>query len=211
MADIIDEVTEDLRRQQLEEFWKENRYWIIGGAIAAVVLTGAMTFWRQWDYNKDVAATSALVSLISQPDVAKLENFAKDTGRNHAVVARFVAAGLHANRKENDKAAAIYGEIASTRGIDGDLKSLAALLGIGQRLEKDDPAALKKELSSLTKPGNVWRFSALEMEALLHARESRMQDAVASLDKILGDARAPEDVRLRATTLRELYLGEVRK
>jgi hypothetical protein len=211
MADLIDEVTEDLRRQQLEEFWKENKYWIIGGAIAAVILTGAMTFWRQWDYNRDVTQTASLVALISQPDAAKLENFAKSTDRNHAVVARFVAAGLHANRRETDKAAAIYGEIAAMRGIDRDLKSLAALLGIGQRLEKDDPAALKKELAPLTDADNIWRFSALEMQALLHAREGNMQAAVGALDKIVGDAQAPEDVRLRATTLRELYSSEVRK
>ena len=40
--EFMHEVHEDLRQQQLKEFWRENGNWIIGGALLAVVMTAGM-------------------------------------------------------------------------------------------------------------------------------------------------------------------------
>lgn len=211
MADLMDEIGDDLRRQQLAEFWKQNGSWIIGGAVMAVVLTAVLAFWRGHEAAQNVLSTQALLSTIETSDAGRLIEFAKTTDKDHAVIARFVAAGLHVRRQETEQAIALYKEIENTSGIGRTWRDLAKLLGVGQQLETGDPATLYGELEDLTDDKNPWRFSALEMQALLYARQGKMDAAAAALTRISGDPAAPQDARTRAFTLRELYLGSVKE
>lgn len=207
MSEIMDEINEDLRRQQLEQFWKENGAWIIGGVILAVVFTAGLTWWRAHTYARNLQETSQLIEIINESDVDKLNSFADKTDKDHAVVARFAAAAVYAKRQQPEKAAAIYASIQNTTGVDGTYRDLARLLSASQRLETADPAGLHKDLKSLTDKGEAWRFSALELEALLYAREHKLKEAADSLAEIIADSAAPQDVRMRASTLREFYIG----
>ncbi len=210
MADVFDEISDDLRREKLNQFWKENGPWIIGGAIGAVLLTGALSFWRQWEYSRDVKATAEMTHLVTASDLPKLEAFAAQTDKNHAMIARFMAAGTHLQRNEKDQAVALYDAIANTSGIDKVWRDLARVSSISQRLDKGAPDALEKELAALSGDKDTWRYTARELEALLAARQNQMQKAVAILDKITSDPQAPEEARRRAFTMRELYVADLK-
>lgn len=207
MADVFDEINDDIRREKLNQFWQENGAWIIGGAIAAVLLTGGMSFWRQWQHQHDVAATSELLRVEQQADVAKLEDFAKTTGKNHAVIARFIAAGIHLDRGEKEQAAALYDQIGGAFGVDRIYRELAKILSVSQRLDRGDPEKLKKELSGLSGDSGYWRYTARELGALLEAKQGHTQRAIEVLTGITSDPQAPEDARARAVKLRELYIA----
>jgi hypothetical protein len=207
MSELIDEVNDDLRRKELEKFWKENGAWIVGCMVLAVVFTAVMSWWREHTYQRNMHETAQMIQVIKNADVDKMMAFAASTDKDHAVVARFAAAAVYAKRDESDKAISIYADIANTTGVDATYRDLARLLSVGQRLTAGDPAALHKDLSELTKPGATWRFSALELEALLYARENKMKEAADDLAEIAGDSSAPQDLRMRASTLREFYVG----
>jgi hypothetical protein len=207
MSDIMDEVSDDLRRQQLEQFWKENGAWIVGGVILAVIFTAGLSWWREHTYQRNMEQTAQLVEIMNGADVDKLTSFAEKTDKNHAVIARFAAAAVYAKRNDADKAIAIYNSIENTTGVDSTYRDLAKLLSADLQLGSADPTALHQQLSSLTKRGNPWRFSALELEALLYAREHKMKEAADDLAEITADSNAPQDVRMRASTLREFYVG----
>jgi len=98
MTDVFDEINDDLRREKLKAFWAENGRWIIGTAIAAVLLTAALSFWQQWKHSRNMKATDALVSVLSADDPAKAESYAASAGKTHAAVARFIAAGTYLGR-----------------------------------------------------------------------------------------------------------------
>lgn len=204
---IVEEINDDLRRQQLEQFWKENGSWIIGGVILAVVFTAGMTWWRAHTYEHNMQQTAEMIDIINTSDVNKLTDFADRSDKDHAVIARFAAAAVYAKRNDTEKAVTVYKAIENTTGVDAMYRDLARLLSAGQRLTSADPAALHQELGSLTKPGNTWRFSALELEALLYAREHKMKEAADDLAEITAASDAPQDVRMRASTLREFYIG----
>ena len=206
-TNIMEEVNDDMRRQELEKFWKENGSWIIGGVILAVVFTAGMTWWRAHTYEHNLQQTSEMIDIINTSDVDKLTAFANKTDKDHAVIARFAAAAVYTKRNDTEKAATIYNSIQNTTGVDAMYRDLAKLLSAGQRLQSGDPATLHAELGSLTKPGNAWRFSALELEALLYAREHKLKEAADDLAEITAASDAPQDVRMRASTLREFYLG----
>src|SRR5690242_20736514 len=93
-SDFMDEIGDDLRRQELEKFWRENSSWIIGGIILAIVFTGALTFWRTYEYRQNLKATTEMLGAIDASDVGKMTDFAATADKNHAVIARLVAAGV---------------------------------------------------------------------------------------------------------------------
>ena len=208
MTDVFDEINDDLRREKLHQFWKENGAWIIGGAIMAVLFTGALSLWRQWEYRRDAEATTELTRLVAASDLPPLESFARTASKNHAMLAGFLAAAAHLEHGEKDQAVALYNDIAATSGLDRTWRDLAKVLSIGQRLDHDDPGKLQKELSALSGDNGAWRYTALELEALLAARQGRMQNAIEALTKVASDPLAPADARTRAFTLRELYMAE---
>lgn len=208
MSDVFDEISDDLRREKLNQFWRENGRWIIGGVIAAVIFTAGMSWWRQWDTNRDAQATSSLVEALTAKDPAALEQFAQGADRDHAAIARLIAAGDYVRAGKKDKAVMLYNEISASSGLSKMYRNLASLLSVGLRLDTDPVDGLRKELKPLAGDRSAWRYSAREMQALLAAREGDMKGAVAVLDTITGDADAPEALRARAFTLREFYAAE---
>ena len=208
MTDVFDEIADDLRREKLNQFWKEKGTWIIGGAIIAVLFTGIVSLWRQWEYQRKAEATTELTRLVAGSSLPELESFAKTAGKKHAMIAGFLAASAHLERGEKDQAVALYNNIAATSGLDKTWRDLAKILSISQRLDNDDPEKLQKEISVLSDDDGAWRYTALELEALLAARQGHMQNAIAALTKIASDPLAPADARTRAFTLRELYMAE---
>jgi len=204
MSDVMREIDDDLRQQRLREFWVENRAWIIGGIVLAILMTAGLSFWRQHTLNRNAQATYELFSAMDRGDETALATLAAGKGP-HGALAAFLAAGVHAQKGESEQAAAIYDRIVATRGLDAVYRDLATLLSVSHRLDTGDAQKLHAALKPLAAPKNVWRFSALELQALLFARENKMGEAVAALTVLIADADAPDEVRARATTLRALY------
>lgn len=210
MSDILREVDDDMRRQQLQAFWAENRLWILGGIILAIVATGSVTFWRGYMRQENMQATAQLMTALETPDtLAKLgDDPAALDSAAHAALARLAAADRHLKAGEKDKALALFDALAADRRAPDALRDLGRLYAAGQRLDTAPADQLEKDLSALTRANAPWRFTALEYLALLYAREGRMKDAAEKLAQISGDPMAPQDARTRAFTLHELYSAD---
>lgn len=206
MSDVMREIEDDMRQQRLQNFWIENRAWIVGGVILAIVMTAGMSFWRQHTLNKNALATYELFQAMDKGDEAALSALAADGKGTHGGLAALLAAGLHAQKGETAEAAALYDKVAATRGLDRVYRDLAALLSVSQRLDTAEPAPLHAALKPLLNEKNIWRFTAMELQALLFAREGKMKEAVDVLADLSAQAQAPAETRARASTLRALYL-----
>lgn len=211
MADVFDEIEDDLRQEKLKAFWRENGSWIIGSAIAAVVMTAALVFWRDWTQRQNERETAALIEVVEKKDIAAFDAYMETAGKNHAVLAQFSAAALALEKGDQAKALAIYETVSTLRGVDKIWRDLALLLSLSERLSTADPALLKKEIAGLTAEKNVWRHSARELQGLLAAREGDFKAAADVMAELSGDAAAPEDLRRRAFTFHELYAAETKK
>lgn len=215
MSEIFQQVEDDIRQQKLKEFWVENRAFIIGGIALAIVGTGALSFWRHYDLKQDLAKTANLIEAVKTADTTKIATFASDVGGNHAMIARLNEASLLVNRKQEDAALAVYNEIAGMRGVDSLYRDMARLNALHLKLDRDMDAkaldALHAEADALTSEKSLWRYSALEAKALIFARQAKFADAAEILAKIAGDAMAPQDLRARAMTMRELYAASAEK
>ncbi len=205
MSDVMQEVNDELRQQRLEAFWIENRNWIIGGIILAILTTAGLTWWRGYTYQQNMARTGQLMAAIKSEDPKSLTEFANVSGKNHAALAKFSAAGLHVKNGNPARAVELYADIAGSMSADRELRDLASILSLNLRLGTDDPKKLHKELADMSGAKEPFRYTALEMDALVYAGEGNMKEAASKLEAISSSADAPEDSRLRATTLHEFY------
>ncbi len=214
MSDIMHEINEDMRRQQLREFWEENQLWIIGGIVLAIVATAALTFWRGHVTERNQAATSVLMSTLKTPAPEKLAALgpageASLPAKDLAALAQLAAAHEYLKKNDTTAALAAYEALANKRGVDGKWRDLARLYAVSLKIDGGNTdATLEKELADLAGAKNPWRFTAMEMQALLLARQGKMKEAAEKLALISGDALAPQDARTRAFTLHELYHAE---
>ncbi|MBI1214794.1 MAG: tetratricopeptide repeat protein [Alphaproteobacteria bacterium] len=210
MSEILDEVSEELRRKRLEEFWKENGSWIIAGVILSILCTAGLSFWRSQQYKHNVGQTAALYTIMNGAGAEMpqaLDHYAGLANKNHAVIAHFIAATTYSQRHEEGKAVAEYRKIEDMSGIDRPLRDLATLFRLQRQLDTGDAQLLRRQLEPLTRKNAVWRYSALELLALLDARENKPQAAAKVLSEITAAADAPDELRRRAETMRAVYLG----
>lgn len=210
VSSVMREIEDDLRQQQLHDFWRENRLWIGATVVLAIVATAGVAFWRGHVSAKNQEATAQMLAALGNP--AALETLAADPAAldrpAHVALVRLNAAARELNRGDTAKALALYDALSNDRNADPVLRDLGTLYAATLRLDSAPAAELDAKLTPLTRAGEPWRFSALELQGLLYAREGRMKDAAEKMAQISGDAAAPQDARTRAFTLRELYQAD---
>ncbi len=194
---FIDEVTEELRRDQL--FAMMRKYgWI---AILLVLLIVGGAAFSEWRKAKAAAAAQALGDALS----TALEQ--EDAGAR--------AAAFGAIKADGD-AQALVAMLAA--GSVGDASSLEALEAIGASPEvtalyKDlatlkramsgdlDPEARIALLNPLTRAGGPFRVLAEEQIAMAEIESGQNQAAISRLQALLVDNDASQPLRQRATQL----------
>jgi len=170
VADIFQEVDEDLRRDKALRFWKTYQNHIIGFAIIAVLATAGFSGWRYWKQQTIEANGAAYLQALQAQEkdpkaaAAQFETLAKDGG-GFAVLARFQTANQSLKDGDKPKAAAEFTAIANDGGVDKALKDLAAILGGYAWLDAGKPDEAAKLVEPLTGDNQAYRFSALEVKA----------------------------------------------
>lgn len=206
MADIFQEVDEDLRRDKALAFWKKYQNHIIGFCIIAVAATAGVSGWRYWKQQtietNGAAYLAALQTLQNDPKAAsaQFETLAKDGG-GFAVLARFQQANLTLKDGDKAKAADQFAAIARDGAVDKALKDLAAILGGLAYLDAGKPEDAAKLAEPLTGDGEAYRFSALEIEAqaaLAGGDRKKAKEIYTQLKQLGSLPSAPQGVVARA-------------
>lgn len=206
MADIFQEVDEDLRRDKALAFWKKYQNHIIGFCIIAVAATAGVSGWRYWKQQtietNGAAYLAALQTLQNDPKAAsaQFETLAKDGG-GFAVLARFQQANLTLKDGDKAKAADQFAAIARDGAVDKALKDLAAILGGLAYLDAAKPEDAAKLVQPLTGDGEAYRFSALEIEAqaaLAGGDRKKAKEIYTQLKQLGSLPSAPQGVVARA-------------
>jgi hypothetical protein len=208
VADIFQEVDEDLRRDKATEWWK--RYSLFIYAAAAVVVLGVAGYkgWQAYDLKlrgERSDGYAEALALIDSGEEAKareaLAALSDPTGDGYALLAALTEAQLAAEGDDAATAEQIWQRLANDGSSSEAMTQLGALLAVLRKVDDGDPAALRGELLSLAGPEAPYRFTALELLAVLALREGDQEAAREHLIKITDDPAAPNGSRSRAAEL----------
>ena len=199
MADIFDEIDEDLKRDQMQLLWA--RYGrIVMAAVAAVVLIVALRqSYTAWQISRVEASASAYQQALNSDDVvATLEAQLGQLTAGYAMLARFQIAAEQAADDDFEAAEASYLALASDASLDPLYQQGATLFSVMVAPQGADVLALVARLSGLEKAAGPWQAMALETGAGLALRSGNKDAAVAKYKKLLEMADVPTGVRQRA-------------
>ncbi len=213
MADIFNEVDEDLRRDRAERLWKKYGNHVLALAVAIVLATAGWTWWTDHQRKQSAAQGErffAAVALAEGEQWQKAVDAFAAIGReggSYALVARLHEAAARARHNDLSGALAGYRAVASDGAADPDLRDAALVLGALAGAETLPAAEVDTMLDRLSSSSSPWRFTALEIRAAAALRAKDEAKARDMLTRIADDPGAPTSLRARATEMLQALGG----
>jgi hypothetical protein len=210
VADIFQEVDEEVRREQLKKLWDRYGYLLI--ALCVLVIAG-IGGWRGYDYWQakkagqtgaafEQAAILAETGKHNEAEAAFAKIAAEGTA-GYRVLARLREA---AELAQTDKNAAIkaYEALAADKSVGQVMQDLAAVRAGYLLVDTAPYAQMAAMLEPLTAPDRMFRHSARELLALSAWKAGDASAARKWTDMMMSDPGTPAGTRSRAEILSEL-------
>ena len=218
MDNFIQELEEDLRRDRHLALWRKYGRYAVALALAVVIAAAATVAWRHYRSSerlKDSMAYNAALSFANQAGATQpradqaaveaalpaLQSLAQSGTESYATLARLQQAALLNKNGQTEEAVAIYQAMAGDTDVDPLFRDLATLLHALVMLDKGDPQQLTARLTPLTGPRSPWRYSALELTALLAQRGGDTAKARDIYTTLADDPTTPRLLRGRAAEM----------
>jgi hypothetical protein len=206
VADVFDEVDEELRRDRAEKLWKKYGAYILAAAVAIVVAAGAYSFWR--DHQRKTleadgvrfAAADALLGSDRDKALAEFRELGQTGNGGYKGIARLREAGLTAE-KDPAQALTLYRAIAADAGLDAEIRRMASALVALLSVDAADRASAEQAATALQTPGNPFFNSGREAAALAALRGGDAAKARELYRAIADDLNAPGGMRQRAAEM----------
>jgi len=208
VADIFKEVEEELKKDKALEWWKKYSPYVYGAAAVIVLGTGGWQGWQVYDRNSRTESSEQMAAAVelarsgdSEGAIAALSELRDSGASGYRLLAGFENARLLAERGDTAGAIAIWDGIAESSAASPAFKGLAEILSVLHQMETADPEVLSSRLAGLAGPGQPYRASALELQAVLAMKKNDHETARTLYTQVTDDPEAPLGVRRRAAVM----------
>jgi hypothetical protein len=205
---FLREVDEELRRDELQSFWKRWGRWLVGGIIAALALFAAYLWWESNKVEKaglDGEQLSQALETLASADTpeaeAQLRKLTTAKNPGYRATAKIALAALAAQRGNQQAAAKGFAEVAADESLSQPWRDLALVRQTITEFDTLKPSVVVERLKPLAISGNAWFGSAGEMVALSYIKLGQPQLAGKLLNDIAKDESVPETIRSRAVQM----------
>lgn len=199
--EFIREVDEELRRDQVAQFWKKHSNWIIGAVACLVLGVAGYNFWThqrtqaiQADAAQYMTGEIFLQAGQRAEGESRLEALAMQKPKGYGMLARFRLAASH-GQKDPEAGAREYDELAANTEIESVWRDLARLRATALRLGGKDAEAAATTLETLAGAGGEWRHSARELLFAYAVSKNDYTAAGKQLERLVTDPETPPGIR----------------
>jgi len=210
LADIFQEVDEEVRRERLKQVWDRYANLIIGAALLFLAAVGGWRGYEYWQSKKAAEAGAAFdkaAELAEQNKHTEAEaafaDLAAKAPYGYRVLSRLRVAAEVAAR-DKPAAAKMFDDIAADTSIGASERDVARIRAAQLLMETTTYPNMLQRLEPATAQGATFRHTARELLAL---SAWRANDATATrqwLDMIANDGDTPPGLRSRAEALQAL-------
>lgn len=206
MADIFQEIDEELRQDKAKELWQRYGKYAIAAIVLILATVAGVTWWQQQQQAERLAMADRYAQALQSENQAAaagaLEDLAAQANGGYRTVARLQAAAMQAESGDHAAAAATYDKVAKDDAADSLYRDLATVLSVLHGAAAGQPAGeLRARIEPQIEAGKPWRFTAREIAASLALAEGDIEAAKSHLSAISDDAEAPVDIRGRSAEL----------
>ena len=207
MSDMMMEVDDALRAQQLKALWDRFGQWLIGLALVVVIATAVGVTWHNHQTKILSEQSSTLLSILqNEAENAKtpqeLTALSKKANLPLKAVVELYRAQKFEQAKDLSAAQKLYGQLARQAKTPQILQDVARLhfvrLGL---VQYDKPEKLLAMINPLTKENSNFRASALDMKATILVLQNKSGEANKIYAQLASDETAPTSLRNRAKAM----------
>ena len=208
MADIFDEVQEDLRAERMNRLLARYGGLFLGLMLLVVAGVAGLQGWRWWQARTAGVVAERYLAVnkaAAEPGAdgkAAAEGFAgiaAEAPPGYRTLARLRAAALKAEGGDRPGALALWEEVARDGATETIYRDLATLMWGLHSVGDGDPAAIEARLAPLAE--GPWKASVQEVRALAAIRRGATEEARGLLTALAADGAAPPGTRERAGKL----------
>lgn len=194
MSDVFREVSEDLRREQLKQLWKQYSKFAIAGAVLIVVVVAGyqvVSSIRQQQAAESGDRYQAAVTLYQNGEFQAAEEafaaLAIDGNAEYPILAQLSNAGVLAQMGDSAGAAAIYDAVAADTGADPTLREVAQIRAALLMVDIEPLSEIQLRMEVFNEEGNPYRILALEIMAVSAIRADQFDLAVGWIVEMTRD------------------------
>jgi hypothetical protein len=210
VADIFQEVDEEVRREQLHKLWERYGHYLVALCILVVAGVGAWRGYEWWQAKKAAESGAAFEAAITLGEQGKHKEaeaaFAKigaDGTASYRVLARLREASELAST-DGKAAVKAYEDIAADTGVAPALRDLASVRAGLVLVDTAPYAELQGRLEPLTADGRTFRHTAREVLALSAWKAGNIEAARRWTELVINDPQTPDGVRSRVAVIAAL-------
>ena len=202
MADIFDEINEELRAERMSGLWKRYGRYVIALAVLIVLAVGGRQAWQGWQQSRAEAAANAFYTALQSGDPAA-ELASLEVPQGYQMLARFRRAALLLADGQQAEAEEIYLALSEEENLERIYREAALLLSVGAA-KTTGAAELIDRLTPLSQSPSPLQGLALEAMAGLHLKAGDRQAAEAALQSIADIETVSPALRRRAAEMAEI-------
>jgi hypothetical protein len=202
MADIFDEVNEDLKRDQMQKLWSRYGKYVILAVSLVVLSVGGRQGYITWQDRQAKAAATAFHNALAADDVkAALTAELDHLSPGYAMLTRFRIAAAQASAEDYAASEAGYLALSTDPAVRQLYQQAAILLSVMNAPVSRSADELVTRLVVLEGQAGPWQAMALEQAAGLALRTGDRKTAVAKYETLANLSDTPPNVRQRASQM----------
>lgn len=202
---FVREVDENLRRDQLRDFFKAYGNWLIAALVLFLAASGGFIWWKQHQAQQHEAEIEQLAQVYKEIGSGKasqapqqLDQLSKSGSDAVRASALFARAALALQQNDLKLATGTYKAMANDSGLPKPYRDAALIRETALEFDQLQPQEVVARLEPLAKPGEPWFGTAGEMTGLAMLKQGRKQEAGQLFAAIAKDRGVPATVRARA-------------
>lgn len=202
---FVREVDENLRRDQVQDFFKQYGSWLAAAVVLFLLVSGGFIWWKQHQQKQNEARVEKLAQTYTDIASGKVteaprqfDEMSKSGSKAIRATAMFARAAVALQQGDPKQAIGIYQSIAAESSFPQPYRDAALIRQTALQFDQLQPQEVISRLQPLARPGEPWFGSAGEMTALALIKQNKKQEAGQLFFAIAKDSGVPQTIRARA-------------
>ena len=211
MADIFDEVSEDLRKDQYKQIWLKYKKFIISFIFIFVVSISAFKYIEYYQEKKKVEVATLYFDGLKEIENNKYEEaevifkkIIKSGDLGYSVLSYFKLANINLNKKDFQAMEKNYDNIINLDNINKAYKDYALFLKITNSPNINNDNKINSLKPFLTSPSEFQPIAS-EFEILYLIENKKLKIAKNKLDNLFKQKNISNNQKNRLSTIDEVY------
>lgn len=202
---FVKEVDENLRRDRIRDFTRDNAIWLIAALVLFLAVCGGLIFWHQYKERQTQAQVEKLAQVYtalgagpSKTAAAQLEALSDSGSKAVRGSAQFGRAAVAIEQGDTKSAIAQYGAIHDDSGLPAPFRDLALIRQTALQFDSLKPEDVIARLKPLTTPDSSWFGTAGELTAIALLKQGKKAEAGQMFAALARSKTVPDAIRSRA-------------